>query len=288
MAATSGGHHPRTVNPAALPYTVLLILVELAAGAVAVASWFDARRMVTRGYVQAGALVALPLALGALAIVFTIAPTLDLEGYVLAEAWWTPLRWALVGFVLVLAAYLVAAFTPSVRARTATGAMASMMGVLALVALAALVAPPTWSLAGAVASVLVGAAVLGGALMAMTWGHWYLTNSGLPKEPLEQMALLVLGAVGLSALLTVVGAVVPARQEPLLDGAGVALFANPAFWLRVGVGLAFPLLLATLAWKAASVRGMMSATGLLYIALGAVLAGELLARGLLFATGRLV
>jgi hypothetical protein len=141
---------------------------------------------------------------------------------------------------------------------------------------------------GAVASTLVGAGVLGGALMAMTWGHWYLTNSGLPKEPLEQMSLLVLGAVAASALLALLGAVLPARQEPLAQEVAVALFANPAFWLRVGVGLVFPLLLATLAWKAAGVRGMMSATGLLYIALGAVLAGELLARGLLFSTGLLV
>ena len=66
---------------------------------------------------------------------------------------------------------------------------------------------------------------------------------------------------------------------------GVALIANPAFWLRVGVGLVAPLALSLLAYKAATIRGMMSATGLLYIAVGGVLAGEVLARGLLFATG---
>jgi hypothetical protein len=73
---------------------------------------------------------------------------------------------------------------------------------------------------------------------------------------------------------------------PLAESAfGVGLGQNPAFWLRVGVGLAFPLAVAFLAWRAARIRGMMSATGLLYIALGAVLAGEVLARGLLFSTG---
>ena len=46
--------------------------------------------------------------------------------------------------------------------------------------------------------------------------------------------------------------------------------------------------LALLAYKAASIRGMMSATGLLYVAVGCVLAGEVLARGLLFATGAAV
>ena len=39
-----------------------------------------------------------------------------------------------------------------------------------------------------------------------------------------------------------------------------------------------------MAWRASVERGMMSATGLLYIATGAVLAGEALARGLQLAT----
>jgi hypothetical protein len=276
------------VNSAALPYTVLLMLVELAAGSVAVASWFDARRMVTRGYVQAGALVTLPMAIGALAITLSFPATPDIDSYALAPEWWQPLRGALAVFAALLAIYLVAAFTPRERLRVGSGVVASLAGVVALVVLAALVAPPTWSVAGAILSALAGAAVLGGALMAMTWGHWYLTNSGLPKEPLEQMSLLVIGAVGVSAVLAVLGAILPPRQEPLLDSVAVSLIANPAFWLRMGVGIVFPLLLGTLAWKAAQVRGMMSATGLLYIALGAVLAGELLARGLLFTTALLV
>ena len=65
-------------------------------------------------------------------------------------------------------------------------------------------------------------------------------------------------------------------------------FGNPAFWLRVGVGVLFPFALAVLSWRAANIRGMMTATGLLYIATGCILAGEVLARGLLFATGAVV
>ena len=61
-----------------------------------------------------------------------------------------------------------------------------------------------------------------------------------------------------------------------------AVYADPA----AAGGL--DVVLATLAWQAATIRGMMSATGLLYIAVAAVLAGEVLARGLLFATGAAV
>jgi hypothetical protein len=99
------------------------------------------------------------------------------------------------------------------------------------------------------------------------------------------MALVVVGALAVQAVLTLAAILVPAREVPLTEGFGVGLAQNPAFWLRVGVGLLFPTLLAFLAWRAARIRGMMSATGLLYIALGAVLAGEALARGLLFSTG---
>jgi hypothetical protein len=125
--------------------------------------------------------------------------------------------------------------------------------------------------------------------MSMMWGHWYLTSGRLPKEPMEQMALLVLAAVAVQAVFVLLGVVAPARQIPLSEGSiGVGLGGNPAFWLRVLVGLVFPAVLAWLAWRTARIRGMMSATGLLYIALGAVLAGEVLARGLLFTTGQAV
>ena len=64
-----------------------------------------------------------------------------------------------------------------------------------------------------------------------------------------------------------------------------SLGSNPAFWLRIGVGLLFPLVLAFMAWRSSTEHSMMSATGLLYIAVGGVFVGEVLARGLLFVTG---
>ncbi len=272
-----------------LPYTVLILIAELAVGSLVFVTWFDARGMVTRGYVQTGAAIVVPAALLALLVAFRLDPQTGIDGYTLRAGVLDGLRAALLLFTAVSVLHLVAAFTEHARLARALGWAGGAVGVVAIVLLAALVSAPAWSYAGVLGSMLVSALVLGGSLMAMSWGHWYLTNSGLPKEPLEQMALLVLGALVVQALLVVAGAAAPVRETPLTQGAfGVSLGENPAFWFRVGVGLLFPLVLAWLAWRAAMIRGMMSATGLLYIAVGAVLAGEVLARGLLFATGAAV
>jgi hypothetical protein len=276
------------VNVASLPYAVLILLVELAAGSLAMATVFDARGQVTRGYVKAAGVVVVPLALLAAWLAFTLAGSGEVDGYPLRGGWTPALRALVLLFLLLGAAHFAAALLERRRSAIVAGAAGSLAGAAALAALAGLLGAPAWSAWGVFASLLAGAAVLGGANMAMVWGHWYLTSGRLPKEPMEQMSLVVLGALGLQAALVVLGATLPAREVPLTEGFGVALGQNPAFWLRVGVGLLFPALLALLAWRAARIRGMMSATGLMYIALGSVLAGEVLARGLLFSTGLLV
>ncbi|MPZ98160.1 MAG: hypothetical protein GEU80_02300 [Dehalococcoidia bacterium] len=274
------------MSAASLPYAVLILLVELAVGSMAFMTLFDGRGQVTSGYVKAGALTIVPLALLAAWASVSLTGIDQIEGYPLAARWLTPFRLALLGFIGAASVHLVAALKERYRAQVTLGAVASVLGVVTLALLAALVAEPTWSYAGMLVSLLAGAAVLGGALMAMMWGHWYLTSGRLPKEPMEQMSLLVLAALVVQAVVVVLAVLLPARVEGLTEASfGVGLGQNPAFWLRVGVGLLFPALLAVLAWKSAQIRGMMSATGLLYIALGAVLAGEVLARGLLFTTG---
>ncbi len=263
--------------------------MELAVGSLAVTTLFDARGMVTRGYVQMGAMVVVPAALLALLVAWGLDVTPEIDGYRFSTDWFEPFRWTLVAFLAIAIVQMIAAFAGWRRAGLVLGGLGIVVGVVVLGLLAGLVAAPAWSYAGVVASMLAAALALGGTLMAMSWGHWYLTNSGLPKEPLEQMSLLVVGALALQVVLLIVGVIAPVREVPLTESAfGVSLGANPAFWLRIGVGLLFPLVLGILAWKAAGIRGMMSATGLLYIATGAVLAGEVLARGLLFATGTTV
>ena len=80
---------------------------------------------------------------------------------------------------------------------------------------------------------------------------------------------------------------IPVRETPTPSNPiDVSIFANPALYLRIGVGLVFPIILGVLSYKTTQMKAMQSATGLLYIAMGAVFCGEVLAKGLLFLTGK--
>jgi hypothetical protein len=277
------------VSAESLPYTVLILLVEIAVGALVFVTVFDARGMVTRGYVQTGGAIVVPSAVLAVIVAFGLESEPQIDGFTLRPGVLDTFRGLLLVFTVLAGLNMTASFAERMTASRWLGAAGGVAGVVTIAFLAALVATPAWSYVGVLASMLASAVVLGGALMAMSWGHWYLTNSGLPKEPLEQMSLVVLGALIVQTVLVVIAAAAPVREVPLTQAAfGVSLGENPAFWFRVGVGLLFPIVLSWLAWQAATIRGMMSATGLLYIAVGAVLAGEVLARGLLFATGAAV
>ncbi len=276
------------MSAASLPYTLLLLLAELAVGSLVMVVAFDRRGQVTAGYVKAGALTLVPLGVFAMWTFLAINPSADVEGYRLEDGWYRPFGILFALFLAASLGHMVFAMLGERTRAIQVGIAGSAAGIVAMVLLGLFVAPPVWNPVLAVLSVLASTAVLGGALMGMMWGHWYLTSGRLPKEPMEQMSIVVLAALGLQALLVLVGTFTPAREVPLSDGLGVSLGANPAFWLRVGVGLLFPIGVTWLAFRAARIRGMMSATGLLYIALGAVLAGEVLARGLLFSTGHAV
>lgn len=127
----------------------------------------------------------------------------------------------------------------------------------------------------------------GGVFAAMILGHWYLVTPRLPTGPLLLVSRLLLLVVGVQLVLFVVW---------LSTGAGVglrpfeALVGPWAFfvWMRLLVGLLFPLALSWAALQTARTRSMESATGLLYIDVGAIAVGTILAAGLFFGAGLLV
>ncbi len=269
---------------AALPYAVLLLLVESAAGLVGVSMYVSLRPDVPRGLPRLGAWTALFVVLGAVWMAAAVAWPTSVDTYVLSTRWVGPLRGALVAAAVLTFGWLVSLYG-GWAARRLLGGAAAAAAAAAMVFVSAVVAGPTWGYAGALLSLLAGAASVGAATLAMSQGHWYLTNAHLPARPLRELTMLLVGALVLEIAVMALNLMLPARHVPTPQDALVTgLSSNPAFYLRVGVGLLFPLVLAYLAWRSAGERAMMSATGLLYIALGAVLAGEVLARGLLFVT----
>jgi hypothetical protein len=127
----------------------------------------------------------------------------------------------------------------------------------------------------------------GGVFAALILGHWYLGTPRLPTEPLVLVARLLLAVVALQVLLFVVwlstGAGLGLRPfEPLVGP--WALFV----WFRLLVGLALPLVISWAALQTARTRSTQSATGLLYIDVGAIAVGTILAAGLYFGVGLLV
>jgi hypothetical protein len=267
---------------AALPYTVFLLVTEFAVGAQLCLLALDLRNTVTRGFIKLSA----GLVAAAVALTFWVALAVpsagSLAGYRLAPAFLTPARALLALFLLLALAELVATLVGERRTELALVAAASAAAVAALACATAMVQPPTWSEAGAFFSLLAGGLALGGVTLAMVLGHWYLVTPRLPEQPLNEMTGALLGIFAVQTLLLVINVLAPARWHgnPL----GIGLGQNPAFWLRVGVGLVLAALLTYMAWQSSRARGMMSATGLLYLATGAVLAGEALACALLFTT----
>jgi hypothetical protein len=195
-----------------------------------------------------------------------------------------------VGLAVFTAVALLALLT-----RRASPAWADGLEVVALVAGAVTV------LAGAIgwgggplgaAALLVHLGVLfaatGGVFAAMILGHWYLVTPRLPEAPLILLSRLLLGVmaiqVGLFVAWVAVGAG-PASAGPFSALTGPwALFV----WLRLIVGLIFPLIVSWAAVQTARTRSMESATGLLYINVGTIAAGTILAAGLYFGAGLLV
>jgi hypothetical protein len=226
------------------------------------------------------------LAFVASALTFWVAAKLtvprEVDGYPLDPSYMAAARVALVLAFALSLPYALLALRQSRRASLTAGALASAAGLAALALLAQVFALPTWGYAGTLLSLIVGGLVLGAVSMGMILGHWYLVTPRLPEQPLREMTFFLLVTMGLQALLIVPALALP--RDAIANAVDTPILQNPFFWMRVGGGLAFPMLLVYMAYDSSGIRAMQSATGLLYIAMALVLSGEVLAKGLLFVT----
>lgn len=276
------------MNAEALPYTLYVILLELAVGGLWITLYADLRGYgVTRGFVMT---MALTVAIAAGLTWLTgssIAVGQDIDGYPIDDGWFDPTQNALVALAAAAAIYTFGVFMGWDPLGRIAGIAGSVAGIVAIGTLAAMLAPPTWGYPGAFIALFAGTLAMGSVSTAMTWGHWYLTEGSLPHKPMRDLAWVFFGSLALQTVVLVVNAAAPERITPVPSNPiEVGLIANPAFFFRVGVGIVFASVLAVMAIRTARIGSMQSTTGLLYIAMGAVFTGEVLAKGLQFLTAK--
>jgi hypothetical protein len=275
------------VNAAALPYTLLIILAELAIGSLWITLASDLRGGVTRGFVMTMAFCVAVAAGLAIWTATSIDIGTDIDGYPIDPGWFDrfePALWVVVATSLLYTFCVFMGWDPIGRL---AGIAGSIAGLVAVVLLAGMLAPPTWGYPAVFAALLAGTAAMGAVSVSMVWGHWYLTEGSLPAWPLRDLAWILIAALAFQFVVLVLNLAIPVRETPSPENPiDVSIWGNPALYLRIAVGLIFPIILAVLALLTTRIRAMQSATGLLYICMGAVFAGEVLGKGLMFLTGR--
>src|SRR5262249_10604599 len=133
---------------------------------------------------------------------------------------------------------------------------------------------------------VAGAMVLGAVATGMLLGHWYLIDLGLSIEPLQRLlryfvTVLVVQLAVAAVTVLLIG---------LTSGEGAATVARlwrehlPLRAMRLRLGPVSALGLAWMIHRTLRIPQTMAATGLFYIAILAVLVGEMLGRLILFRT----
>ena len=263
------------------------LLTGLALGTYAAVVLLRRRTTATPGYLRFTTMCA--LAFGILAWISDGAlPTALANSPVVVDpAWDAPRRAALLLFTGLVAVGLVAGRAGPLVARVVeAGALVAAVATLIFGGLA-------WGdgSLGAVALLVqlaVVSAAIGGVFAAMILGHWYLVTPKLPEGPLILLARVLLAVVVVQVVLFwawIATGAGPADVPPFSSLTGPwALFV----WLRLIIGLIFPLVVCWASVQTARTRSMESATGLLYINVGSIAAGTILAAGLYFGAGLLV
>lgn len=264
-----------------LPLVLAVILLELAIGGAFLVWALDRTRQAPGGFLKLAAGVNAVAAL----LAFGLLPTLP-RGDLALRAGLQPtaidaLAQAIPVLSVILVAQLLAVFLPFRPLREIAGVGALLAGGLALVAAA--VARPSEAPYDIFALLVLplGALALGGTNAAMLLGHWYLITPKLSPAPLQRASLIVAAAVLLQAVLVGV-AIARGELAGVTDSSlGVAIA------IRIGVGLVMTFGLLIAGWWTARMNTQ-SSTGLLYVGLGTVIAGELAARVVYYLTGAAV
>src|SRR3990170_143960 len=179
----------------ALPYTVLILLAEFSVGCLLVLVAVDVRGLVVPSFVKLGAGIVLTGAALTLLTALQVESVSDIDGFRVDTGLMGPMRALFASFLAATLPYSFFVFRGRRTRSLQAGVVASGVWLTALGLTAYVFRLPTWGLAGPILSLVAGSLALGGATLAMVWGHWYLVTPGLPKRPLEEMTIFLLVAV---------------------------------------------------------------------------------------------
>jgi hypothetical protein len=293
-----GGYTPPLPSEqiaASLAFITWTVLVALAAGSFTLVVLARLRTEATKGYLAFTAFCAAAFGVlaylsdGALPAVDPLAPIAAGMSPVVGDPAFDGLRRAALVIFIGLALVTMIAIARGGRGR--------IPGIAGLVAAASVLVLGGLSWGGGlplqIAMLTLQLTVLslatGGVFAAMILGHWYLVTPKLPEAPLVRVAQSLLVVVAVQVALFVVW--VGLGAGPGSAGGPFAALVGPwalFVWLRLLVGLVFPLIVSWAAVLTARSRSMESATGLLYINVGTIAAGTIVAAGLYFGAGLLV
>jgi hypothetical protein len=132
---------------------------------------------------------------------------------------------------------------------------------------------------------IAATALLGSVMLTMVFGHWYLVIPGLSIDPLKRLTKVLMGAIAIRVL-TILISLIVLQVEKSVPLAAVLreLMVDQGifFWPRLIFGVLVPIVLAAMIWSTVKIRHTQAATGLLYLAVVALLFGEFFSKFLLF------
>jgi hypothetical protein len=244
-----------------------LVLAETVAGGLALVFLTPLWREVKPGFFTLTTSVLLALAAATWASVSAgLLPGSD------AGSWALRLSIALTATLGVCVALLLARRRPAARV---VGILAAAVASGLLVAMAG-TAEGSWL--AAFLQLLAGAAFLGAVMDGLLLGHWYLTDRGLTRRPINRATNLLLVGVGLEAAALVVGGFGPTEASedfnPLLTSAGLAS------WIALGMVAATGLIavMIRLTLRGSRSSAVQAATGFFYLAVVTALTAEFAAK----------
>lgn len=128
-------------------------------------------------------------------------------------------------------------------------------------------------------------AALGSVMLTMVFGHWYLVIPGLSITHLDRLTKFLMFTIVIRTLTIILTCMVVQSTRAIAIGAVVSelmFHQGIFFWPRMLFGVVVPIVLTVMIFSTIKLKHTQAATGLLYLAVVALLFGEFFSKFLLF------